>query len=81
MKNVIYIPRQGLANRLRGLASSYILSKYLNLNLILDWKKEECCNIEFNDLFTNKFEKYDVNKHKAEKNLFKPNPGEVRLVC
>ncbi len=79
MKNVIYIPRQGLANRLRGLASSYILSKHLNLNLILDWKKEECCNIEFSDLFTNKFEKYDVNKHKADKNLFKPNIHTEKL--
>lgn len=66
-------PTHGFANRLKFLASSYILAKQLNLELIIYWEATEECNIDFLDVFNeNEFttitkEEYD---HKTTNHNF-----------
>jgi len=51
MKAIVVIPSQGFANRLRMIASSYILSKYMKLEHYIIWKKQYDCNVCFDDIF------------------------------
>lgn len=45
-------PCAGLGNRLLALTSAYELSKKLNRELLVIWKREAGCNISSSDLFT-----------------------------
>jgi hypothetical protein len=71
--HIVLIPTQGFCNRLRALASAYILSKYLNSKFYLIWKPEECCNIKYDDIFNNKFETIDINELNKYNYFFNPN--------
>lgn len=48
-KGIIVLPTQGFANRLRMIASSYVLSKELNLKLYVCWLPCEDCNISLSE--------------------------------
>lgn len=49
---IIIEPCAGLGNRLLALTSAYELSKKLNRELVVIWKREAGCNISSADLFT-----------------------------
>ena len=51
MKAIVVIPTQGFANRLRMIASSYILAQYMKLDHYIIWKPYTDCNIDFDDIF------------------------------
>ena len=51
MKAIVVIPSQGFANRLRMIASSYILAQYMKLEHYIIWKPYKDCNVHFNDVF------------------------------
>ena len=50
-KGIIIIPTQGFANRLRMIASSYILSKFIEIPLYVCWISSRECNVEYDDIF------------------------------
>ena len=58
-KGIIVITTQGFGNRLKMLASSYILAKFLKLPLYLCWDSTPECNIKFNEVFDNQ---KDINE-------------------
>ena len=68
-KGIIVIPTQGFANRMRMMASSYVLANKLNLKLYICWIPSTDCNIQLSDFLTNEnnFKQInldDVNKSK-----------------
>ncbi len=50
-KKVIIDVQFGLSNRMRTLASAFVLAKRLNRQLILIWQPDVHCDSEFSDLF------------------------------
>lgn len=78
--SIVIIPTQGLCNRLRAIASAYVLAKYLKTEMYMIWNPEECCNCEFNDLFTNNFPSIDLNIIKDKKYLFDPRIHTERIL-
>ena len=73
-------PEGGLANRLHGIASAYVLAKQTNRKLILDWRQEDVFQADFSDLFNSifprlndLFEQTDVTPESLE-NLDVENP-------
>lgn len=54
-KKLIIQPVNGLLNRFRTIASSYILSEYTNRELYVNWLPEWCCNINIGDLIDSSF--------------------------
>jgi len=55
---LVLYPRCGLANRLRALASAKILADYAGRKLFVNWYPSKECNIEWEELFMNKIERY-----------------------
>lgn len=50
----VYIDVQfGLSNRLRALASAFLIARSLRRELVLIWEPDVHCNCHFNDLFVN----------------------------
>lgn len=49
--NLYIEPKNGLGNRLRALASAYVIAKNTNRKLIVVWLKDEHCEADFFDLF------------------------------
>lgn len=80
--SIIILPTQGFCNRLRALASAYTLAKYFNTSFYLNWEPEECCNCDFEDIFTNKsFRTIDMNTVVRSNNyLFSPNTHTNNLI-
>lgn len=72
MFDVVISPTQGFCNRLRSLASAYVLADYMNTNIYVNWVPEKCCNIAINDVFETKFNSIDVNVLKASLYYFNP---------
>ena len=56
MKSLIVYLKNGLANRLRALASATILAEYTGRKLFANWTPSTVCNIEWHDLFLNQLE-------------------------
>ncbi len=57
-QGLVLYPKNGLANRLRALASAKILADYAGRKLFVNWYPSEECNSEWEDLFVNKIERY-----------------------
>ena len=51
MKAIVVIPTQGFGNRLRMIASSFILAEYMKLDHYILWKVQDDCNIEFDKIW------------------------------
>lgn len=51
MKAIVVVPTQGFGNRLRMIASTYILAKYMKLEHYIIWKSSKDCNIEFDEIW------------------------------
>ena len=51
MKAIVVIPTQGFGNRLRMLASSYILAQYMKLEHFVIWEPKHDCFIEFDSIW------------------------------
>ena len=51
MWNVVVIPSQGFANRMRMIASAYIFAKKMKKELYVCWNATEHCNININTIF------------------------------
>ena len=74
IKNILLIPTQGFANRLRAIVSAIILSKQINANLYINWDCVEECNIAFEDIFMNIIQRFDFkNMKKFGKIYFNEN--------
>ena len=56
MKSLIVYLKNGLANRLRSLASAGILAEYTERKLFVNWTPSKVCNVEWQDLFLNQSE-------------------------
>jgi len=56
MKSLIVYLKNGLANRLRALASANILAEYTGRKLFVNWTPSKVCNVEWLDLFLNQLE-------------------------
>lgn len=69
---IVLLPTQGFCNRLRAMASAFILAKHLNTQFYLIWNKEECCNCDFHEIFTNTFDTITLEDLKNKKYLFSP---------
>lgn len=52
MKAIVVIPTQGFGNRLRMIASSYILSQFMKLDHFVLWQPSHDCNIDFEDIWS-----------------------------
>ena len=57
---LVLYPQYGLANRLRALASAKILADYTGRKLFVNWYPSKECNIEWEELFVNKLERYST---------------------
>tara|TARA_Y100000389_G_C17465374_1_gene525005 strand:- start:61 stop:1023 length:963 start_codon:yes stop_codon:yes gene_type:complete len=70
--NIVVIPTQGFANRMRMIASAHVLAKHLNRSLFLHWKPEESCNIKFDQAFeSHPFEFISFSEIQQSQYLFK----------
>lgn len=71
-KGLIVITTQGFGNRLKILASSYILSNYLELPLYVCWEASPECNISISDIFNlpNKIKEIKLDDFKDSKYCF-----------
>ena len=58
MKSVVVYPKNGLANRLRVLASASILAECTGRNLFVNWLSSKDCNVEWGELFLNQIESH-----------------------
>jgi hypothetical protein len=56
MKSLVVYPKNGLANRLRALASASILAERTGRNLFVNWVPSDVCNVEWGELFLNRLE-------------------------
>jgi hypothetical protein len=56
MKSLVVYLKNGLANRLRVLASASILAEYTGRTLFVNWLPSEDCNVEWGELFLNQLE-------------------------
>ena len=72
-KNIVIIPTEGFANRLRAIASTSCLSNFLNIPFFVIWEKEKCCNIEIHQIFNTPFDTIDLNHILNSKYYFSPN--------
>lgn len=70
---IVLIPTQGLCNRLRAMASAHILAKFLKTSYYIIWEKEECCNCDLSDLFSNHFYNIDLEYVVNSKYMYAPN--------
>lgn len=50
-KKLYVHPQHGLANRLRAVASAWLLAEKANLDLVIIWEKDMHCNASFKELF------------------------------
>ena len=78
--SIVIIPTQGLCNRMRAIASAHVLAEYFKTTMYMIWNPEECCNCEFNDLFTNIFPSIDLNIIKDKKYIFDPKVHTERIL-
>lgn len=83
-KAIIVQPLQGLANRLRVLASAAITAKRAGRTLYLDWRADERCGAGWNDLFQNEIPGFpgpwspSVRVYQKEPvNFSQPGPGDL----
>jgi hypothetical protein len=60
--NIVLIPTQGFGNRLRAIASSFILAEYMHVKFFMNWEKEECCNVDIHDIFLTQFDSIKLNE-------------------
>jgi hypothetical protein len=58
IQGLVLYPKYGLANRLRALASAKILADYTGRKLFVNWYPSKECNIEWEELFVNRLERY-----------------------
>jgi hypothetical protein len=78
---IIVLPTQGLCNRLRALASAYILAQHLNSTLYVNWIPEPCCNCHLTDIITNPFNSFDIKCiSSSDTVLFKPDIHTNNLI-
>ena len=56
MKSLVVYPKNGLANRLRVLASASILAECTGRSLFVNWIPSKICNVEWGELFLNQLE-------------------------
>jgi effector-binding domain-containing protein len=78
--SIVVIPTQGLCNRLRAIASAYILSQHYCSSFYMIWNPEECCRCEFKDLFENVFQTIDLQEVKKTKYVFNPNVHTEHMI-
>ncbi len=61
MRVLVFYPQYGLANRLRGIASAKILADFTGRRLLVNWDPSETeCNVTWEDLFVDRFERYPL---------------------
>ena len=58
MKSLVVVPTSGLANRLRVLTSAKIFAEHAGRKLFLNWIPSGECNIEWQDLFLDRYESF-----------------------
>ena len=75
LKKIILIPTQGLANRLRIITSTKIYINYTqNLtDLHINWIPELCCQCNFNDIFNENANEFELKQLLNYKYIFEEN--------
>ena len=53
MSSLVVIPTHGFGNRLRMIASSMVLSKYMNMSLYICWERDEDCCLDIHSIWYN----------------------------
>jgi hypothetical protein len=56
-KSLLVYTQNGLANRLRVLASASIMAEWMGRKLLLNWTPSEACNVLWEELFVNQFDR------------------------
>ena len=59
-KFLIVIPMNGLFNRIRTIISALIISKIHNYKLHILWNGEDACNCNYNDIFDDNNDLWEV---------------------
>ena len=72
-KTIVLIPTQGFGNRIKAITSGKILAEYYNVDLYINWEKEDCINIDYNDIFSDDPKRYDLSKLKDVAYIYNPN--------
>lgn len=70
--HIVIIPKQGFCNRLRALASAHILSTYLQTKSFVNWIPEECCNVQYHDVFLSPIETLDLQSLHGKRYFYNP---------
>ena len=72
---IVVIPTQGLANRLRAIASARVLADFMNTTFHMVWVPEAACNCTFDSLFDSpRIPTINIDTDVASKTyLYKPN--------
>ena len=79
--HVVVVPTQGLCNRLRALASGYVLAQHWKTRLFVVWKKEECCNCEWTDVFRSRFDTVALEDVSKTSHLYAPHVHTSNLLA
>ena len=78
--SLVIIPTQGFCNRLRAIASTFVLAQYIQTDFYLIWEKEDCCNSDLDQILTNTFKRISVDTLSNSKYLFSPNTHTNNLM-
>ena len=72
-KRIVLIPTQGFGNRIKAITSAKILAEYFNVDLHINWEKEDCINVDYEDIFSDDPNRYELSKLKDLAYLYNPN--------
>lgn len=79
-KKIIIVPRGGLANRMRALASAFVLASDLGREPVAVWHKDRLLNARFSDIFKTEDLPFTlIEPGDAEFNLFYEAPRKKNL--
>ena len=78
--DVVVIPTQGLCNRLRAIASGYVLARHWGTRLYVCWENEPCCKCEMGDVLATPFDTIDLKTVSTTRHLFSPKVHTNQLL-
>jgi hypothetical protein len=76
---LIAVPRCGFGNRVRFMATVYIMAKYLGFEFKVLWVLEDVCTLEFKDIFENDFEIKQIDNNNLKLSMIDNKFEEILI--
>lgn len=73
IKNVVVIPTDGFANRLRSIAAGFILANEIGAKFYMNWYSDDGMKFSFNDFFENEIKSMNIDEMKDKNYFYDPS--------